>query len=172
MAIDPSGQIGDERPTKLFSESDVATTHRLDPRPTRPERELLNLPLPPSSEGHKSNGNRILLIGIALFLLIAGIVSTLAFVRHRSSSQVATADEVSYPGAKRVMELVSEGGGRAVQLETGDSLAEVRDWYQRVLKPEKVVQLTSGSIIMKNEKTTATIVTEGDKTNILLKIVP
>ena len=171
MAIDPSGQIGDERTTKLFSESDVATTHRLDPRPTRPEREPLARPSSPSSEGHRTKGSRIFLIGIVVFLLVAGIISTVAIVRHRSSSRVTSVNAVTYPGAKTVMDVVSEGGGRALQLETGDSLDEVQDWYRRVLKPEKVVQLTSGSIVMKNEKTTATIVAEGDKTNILLKIV-
>ena len=172
MAIDPGNQIGDERTTKLFSEPDVGTTQRLDPRPTRPGREPLNPPSPPSREGHKSKGNRLFLVGIVGFLLIAGIISTVAVVRHRSSSKVAAVDAVSYPGAKTVMDVISEGGGRAIQLETGDSLDEVQDWYRRTLKPQKVVQLTSGSIVMKNEKTTATIVTEGGKTNILLKIIP
>jgi hypothetical protein len=67
---------------------------------------------------------------------------------------------------------VAGGGGHAIALETADSFDEVQDWYRRTLQPEKVVQLTSASIVMKNEKITATIVREGGKTSILLKTEP
>ncbi len=77
-----------------------------------------------------------------------------------------------YPGASKLMDIVSEGGGRAVQLETGDELSKVENWYKETLSADKVIRLTEGSVVIKNEKTTATLVSADKKTSILLKILP
>ena len=62
--------------------------------------------------------------------------------------------------------------GRTLQLETLDPLEKVSAWYRNSLKPEKVIQLTPSSVVIKNQKSTATIVREDNKTSILIKIVP
>jgi hypothetical protein len=70
------------------------------------------------------------------------------------------------------MDVIADGGGSAVTLETSESFEKVDEWYRSTLKPEKVVRLTAGSVVMKNEKITATIIGDNEKTLILLKIVP
>ena len=159
-----------ERTTKLFEESNAVATQRLDPRPTRPGREPLNVP-PPTAQSRKG-ANKLALLTLVVLVLIVGIVSTVAIMRHRSDRMVSTIDSLVDPGARKLVDIVAEGGGHAVHLETPDSFDNVQDWYRRKLEPEKVMQLTTFSIVMKNEKTTATIVREGDKTNILLKTAP
>jgi hypothetical protein len=66
--------------------------------------------------------------------------------------------------------MTGEGGERALQLETSDPLNEVEEWYQKTLRPQKTVRLTSMIVVLKNENTTATIASEGNKTNILIKM--
>jgi len=61
-------------------------------------------------------------------------------------------------------------GGRAVHLTTSDPFSAVEAWYQKELKPQKTMRLTSTSVVLKNDKTTATIVTENNLTNILIKV--
>ena len=56
------------------------------------------------------------------------------------------------------------------QLETADPFTAVEAWYQKALKPEKTMRLTSTSVVLKNGATTATIAAEGNKTNILIKV--
>jgi hypothetical protein len=46
----------------------------------------------------------------------------------------------------------------------------VEAWYQKTLKPEKTMRLTSTSVVLKNAKTTATIAAEDNTTNILIKV--
>jgi hypothetical protein len=172
-AITPNQSPGvNDRTTKLFDETDIVATQRLDPRPTSPERAGLNLPTVAKVEAHQRTSNKVVLITTVLVLLIAGILSTLAIVKKRGDRRAPSADALSYPGARKFMDVVSEGGGRAVHIETSDPLDEVQEWYREKLQPEKVVRLTSGSVVMKNEKTTATIVSEDNRTNILLKILP
>jgi len=59
--------------------------------------------------------------------------------------------------------------GRAIQLQTGDSLDRVLAWYEGILKPTKTMRLTYTSFVLKNQNVTATIATEDNKTNILIK---
>ena len=171
-AITPSGGLqGDERPTVLFDEADVVATQRLDPRPTSPERVNLKLPSTALIEKPKKSISRVVLLSSLFAVVLIAIVCALAIVRHRSN-RIASGEGLVYPGARKLVDVVAEGGGRAIQLETSDSFESVDEWYRKAMKPQKVVQLTSASVVLKNDKTTATIVTEYNKTNILLKIIP
>jgi hypothetical protein len=165
----------DERPTALFDEPHVIATQRLDPRQTTPQRLGLNVSPSPVSPAVKP-ANKSVLIGIVLLLVLAAIVSTVAVVRNRirshSHSHSASSEGLIYPSARKIMDVVADGGGRAVTLETSESFEKVDEWYRSTLKPEKVVQLTTGSVVMKNEKITATIIGDNEKTLILLKILP
>jgi hypothetical protein len=116
--------------------------------------------------------NKSVLIGIVLLLLLAGIVSTVALVRNRSRSHSASAEALTYPSARKTLDVVAESEGRAITLETSDSFEKVDAWYRATLKPQKVVQLMPGTVVMKNGKTTATILGQNNKTLILLKIDP
>ena len=172
-AITPSGGLqGDERTTALFDEADIVATQRLDPRPTSPDRAHLNLPTPAVAEIPKKSTTKVVLLSSLFVVVLIAIVCALAIMRNHRSSRIASGDGLVYPGARKLVDMVAEGGGRAIQLETSDSFASVEEWYHKAMKPQKVVQLTSASVVLKNDKTTATIVTENNKTNILLKIVP
>ena len=168
----PQPDTENERTTKLFDEGEGVATHRLDPRPTSPGRDPLHItPAANPSQLH-SGRNKLVLLTLIILVLLVGIASTVAIMRHRNDRTSRTVDALTYPGAQKSLDIVSEGGGHTVKLETQASFDDVRDWYQRTLEPEKVMQLTTFSVVMKNEKTTATIVREGDTTNILLKIIP
>jgi glucan phosphoethanolaminetransferase (alkaline phosphatase superfamily) len=106
---------------------------------------------------------------VAVFIVII-LVSTFAFMKTRRD--VASSEGLVYPGARIAVAMVAEGGGRALQLETADSLQKVEEWYRNSMKPGKTIQLTTNSVVLKNEKATVTIVNEENKTNILIKILP
>ena len=163
---------GDEKTTSLLDESDVVATQRFDPRPTSPEPARIRVPQPVVEPPPKKGTSRVVLFGIIAILAVCAIVSTLAFVRARVHGRAAVADGLIYPGARKLMDVVSEGGGRAVSLETNDSFERVDAWYRSTMQPEKIVQLTGSSVVMKNQKATATIVGANENTHILLKIVP
>jgi hypothetical protein len=164
-------EAGNEATTRLLDESDAITTQRLDPRPTSPGREPLNVPRTATAVTPRGS-KKVLPLTIIVLLLLVGIVATFAIVRHRGDRTVGLIDSLSYPGARKLLDIVSEGGGHAVHFQTPDSFDAVQNWYRSKLQPQKVVQLTSQSSVMKNDKVTATIVREGDQTNVLLKIVP
>jgi len=175
VAIAPGDALAsNERTTALFGEADAVATQRLDPRQTTPPRSGLNVSPSPVSPAAVKPANKSVLIGIVLLLVLAGIVSTVAVVKNRSRSRshAASSEGLIYPSARKTMDVVADGGGRAVTLETSESFEKVDEWYRATLKPEKVVHLTAGSVVMKNEKITATIIGDNDKTLILLKIVP
>jgi len=169
-AVTAAGQqAGDEGTTAILEPPDSVATHRLDARPTSGNPRGINLP-EQSIGARQPRKNRLLLIVIALIVAVgaAGIVA----LRLHKQSRIASDEGLIYPGAHRAMDITSDGGGRALSLETNDSFTAVDQWYRKVLNPEKVVQLTSGAVVLRNEKVTATIVREGDKTHILLKMVP
>jgi hypothetical protein len=161
-----------EPTTRLLDESDAIATQRLDPRPTSPGRDPLNAPAQTAVVPVHRSHNKLVLLSLVVLVLLVGIVSTMTILRHRRDQAVVVVDSLTYPGSRKLVDIVSEGGGHAVHLETTDSFDNVQDWYRRKLEPQKVMQLTTFSVVMKNEKTTATIVREGDKTNVLLKIAP
>ena len=125
-AIAPGDALAsDERPTALFDEANVVATQRLDPRQTTPQRSGLNVSSSPVSPTPVKPANRSVLIGIVLLLLLAGIVSTVALVRNRSRSHSASAEALTYPSARKTLDVVAESEGRAITLETSDSFEKV-----------------------------------------------
>lgn len=117
----------------------------------------------------KAGRRRWTFIGSALVvLLICGIVASVAYVRIRSHSRTTEDTTLIYPGAKTIVD-VSSGDGRAIQLQSGDSLEQVIAWYEKSIKPTKTMRLTSTSVVLKNQNVTATLASEGGKTNILIK---
>jgi hypothetical protein len=91
-----------------------------------------------------------------------------AFFRLGSQSLTTDNAELIYPGARTVVDMTSDEG-RAIQLQTADSLDQVLAWYQGSIKPTKTMRLTSTSFVLRNQNVTATIATENNKTNILIK---
>jgi len=108
------------------------------------------------------------LLGVGVLVIIVAVISSVAFVRMRSHSRTTDSAALMYPGAQTVVDMTSEEG-RAIQLQTADSLDRVLAWYDESLKPTKRMRLTSTSFVLRNQNVTATIVTEDDKTNILIK---
>jgi hypothetical protein len=158
-----------ERSTRLFDEGEVVATQRLDPRPTASERARFDARAQPARTAERS---KFVLIAVVSLLVLAAIVSTIAVVKNRRNGRVTTAEAALYPGSTKTMDIVGEGGGRAVALETSDSFEQVSQWYQMKLRPEKVVQLTERSVVMKGASTTATIIGDENRTSVLLKIIP
>ena len=164
--------IASEQTTIHLDQAAMAATQRLESRTTgreqvTPVSEPVSAPVVAPPEPIASR--RGILIGAATIVVI-GLVCAAALIVLRGQSRTAT--DLVYPGARTVVDIKSEGGGRALQLETADSLAAVESWYQKTLKPEKIMRLTSTSVVLKNEKTTATLAAEGGKTSILLKVAP
>jgi len=116
----------------------------------------------------QNKSRRPIFIG-AVVIAIVGVVTAATLLGMRSHS--AASSDLIYPGARTVVDLSSQGGGRALHLQTPDSMDKVEAWYQKTLKPEKTMRLTSTSVVLKNDKTTATIAAEDNTTNILIKVV-
>ena len=102
------------------------------------------------------------------FWFCSGVLATVAYVQIRSHSRTIDDAKLIYPGSKTIVD-VSSGDGRAIQLQTNDSMERVIAWYETNLKPTKTMRLTSTSIVLKNDKVTTTLATEAGKTNILIK---
>jgi len=77
-----------------------------------------------------------------------------------------------YPGAETLVDMTSPDGARVLQLRASDPLELVQHWYETTLQPTKTVKLASASVVLKNEKVTATLIAEDAKTNILIKQLP
>lgn len=111
------------------------------------------------------------IIGGVVLLVVIGIVVSVATVKMRSHSTATDNAGLIYPGSQTVVDMTTEAG-RAIQLQTDDSLDKVLAWYDASLKPTKRMRLTSTSFVLKNQNVTATIATEDNKTNILIKQSP
>lgn len=153
-----------EQATVLLDQSVNAATHRFEPRATGPDPMRISQPVETASSNRRG-----ILIG-ALVIVVIGVicVATLIGLRARGEARA----NLVYPGARTVVDMTGEGGGRALHLETPDSFSNVEAWYQKELKPDKTMRLTSTSVVLKNRKTTATIASEGAKTSILIKVAP
>ena len=158
--------------TKLLTDEDIVATQRLGSRPTAPNPQRVILRSPAPAKESKKSGGKLMLIGAFLIILLAGLVTTVAIMRAHVNRDNVSEESIIYPGARKSMDIVADGGGRAVQLETSDSLEQVDEWYRETLKPDKVIRLSATSVVMKNKKAVATIVREGDQTNILIKMNP
>jgi len=103
-----------------------------------------------------------------MVLLLCGIIASVAYVRMETRNRTTDDATLFYPGSQTIVD-VSSGDGRAIQLQSGDSLEQVIVWYEKSIKPTKTMRLTSTSVVLKNENVTTTVATEGGKTNILIK---
>ncbi len=173
-AINHAAELESEARTTLLAGNDPVTTQRLVSRPTGDRR--LNDPSPvaavvdPGLAKRKSH-RRTLVAGAVALIAVVGILCLALVFTFRSRAR-STSAVLVYPGAKTLFDMKYDDGSRAMTLETGDSLGKVEGWYQSNLKPSKVVRLTTGSVVLKNQNTTATLVAENDKTNILIKMTP
>jgi len=158
--------IASEQTTALLDNpTDSVTTQRIESRATGPNPR----PLPDGPTASVlERSRRPILIG-ALVIAVIGMISVAALLGMRNHDNQASGDLV-YPGAKTVVDMKNESGGRALHLETSDPFTAVEAWYQKALKPDKTMRLTSTSVVLKNAATTATIAAEGNKTNILIKV--
>jgi len=152
-----------EQATALLDESVHAATQRFEARPTGPDPVRFQQP------ANVSHGSRRgVLIG-ALVIVVIGVICVATVIGLRGRSQAA--GNLVYPGARTIFDMTGDGG-RALHLESPDSFSDVEAWYQKELKPDKTMRLTSTSVVLKNQKTTATIASESDKTSILIKVAP
>lgn len=163
----------EETTINLSGRVENVTTQRLDPRPTSPDRGLLDSPMAAATMSAQTfpPGRRlpaVAIVGGVVLIVIIGIVTTVAVVGIRSHNRTSDNTLLIYPGAQTVVDMTTSEG-RAIQLQTGDSLDRVMAWYEGSLKPTKTMRLTSTSFILKNQKVTATIASEDNKTNILIK---
>jgi len=169
--------ITSEEPTRHLNERiEGGATQRLEPRATSPSPGSLKNPggdsvaaanLHRQATSSRRQVPKVLLLG-GVALVIVAIISSVAFVKMRSHSRITDNAALIYPGAQTVVDMTSDEG-RAIQLQTGDSLDRVLAWYEGTLKPTKTMRLTSTSFVLKNQQVTATIATEDNKTNILIK---
>ena len=67
------------------------------------------------------------------------------------------------------MDLANEGGGSVLQLQSSDPLDKVQGWYMSNLQPTKIMQVTSGTVILRKDNVTATVVADNNTTNIVIK---
>jgi hypothetical protein len=172
-----SGANASEKPTLTLNERvDDVTTQRLNPRATSPGRGSLvnsvdNSLAAANLSGHAPPSGRripVALLGVGVLVVILAVISSVAFVRMRSHSRTTDSAALIYPGAQTVVDMTGDDG-RAIQLQTGDSLDRVLAWYDASLKPTKRMRLTSTSFVLRNQNVTATIASEDNKTNILIK---
>ena len=154
----------DEGTTALLDQSEIAATRRLESRQTSPASSVKD-----AAPTKRARKKAILIASVVTLLVVVGVTSVA--IRH-SRNKTVSAEGLIYPESRELVNMVAEGGGRTLQLETADSLQKVEAWYRASMKPGKVIQLSPGSVVLKNEKATATIVREDNKTNILIKIVP
>lgn len=169
---DTNGQARSEAATALFNNTGNATTQRLDPRPTSPDRDL-HSPAGTRTVSSASGGRRKAVVGgSVLVLIIVGILTTVVVVRMRNANATLEASALKYPGAQTVVDMANTDGSRTIQLQTKEPLAWVESWYQTNLKLSKTIRLTSASVVMKNEKVTITLAEEHSMTNILIKHAP
>jgi hypothetical protein len=167
-----AGVNSSELPTAMLDQKSNLSTSRLNPRATSPETPLRAV-VPEIVSGENDSAQarrrRWTLIGSAfLVLLLCGIIGSVAYLRNSSHSRTTNDASLIYPGSKTIVDL-SSGDGRAIQLQTDDSLEQVIAWYEKSIKPTKTMRLTSTSVVLKNENVTTTLATEGGKTNILIK---
>ena len=161
-----------ESPTQVLEPPANLTTSRLESRTTSPDRALrraiANVTIEEPVPEPRQRRRAALIGGAVAFLVRLGVLATVAYVQIRSHSSTIDDAKLIYPGSKTIVD-VSSGDGRAIQLQTNDSMERVIAWYETNLKPTKTMRLTSTSIVLKNDKVTTTLATEAGKTNILIK---
>src|SRR4030095_3211964 len=157
---------GSEDPTTRLNKPDSVTTQRLDPRPTSDRGREFH----PQPSRRKTR--RTIVAAVVSVLLVIGVLCGVFVFATRSRKHPGANAALIYPGSKTVVDMNYDDGSRALHLETADTLNAVESWYQDHLKPQKIMRLTSGSVVLKSGNTTATLVTEDNKTSILIKMTP
>ena len=64
---------------------------------------------------------------------------------------------------------MGDSGGGVLQMTTRDPLSKVQSWYVEQMKPDKVLQVTYNSTIMRKDKVMTTLIAENDITSIVIK---
>ena len=121
----------------------------------------------------------LIIVGIIIVVLlgIGSVVGVMkAVFRARSQSRPSASKQLAgkslvYPGAQTILDVTSEEGTGVLQLKTTDGIDKVADWYEAKLKPTKTVRV-GPTVVMKSDNVTATIVSDGSNTNILIKQAP
>ena len=158
-----------EQQTAILKSDEAPTTRRLDPRSTNPYGE--------PSQNAKGRPWRLIVVG-GIILLVVGCVSIITVLRSVSNRRAkgAVASQISrdliYPGSKVIIDLGQDGGGSVMQLETSDPLNKVQTWYISQLQPQKILQATMHSTILRKDNVTATLVGENNSTTIVIKQAP
>ena len=163
--VDTGAILASEQTTTLLDQNDGVTTQRLESRETGPERG--RLPRAAEAPGEKSSSNRRALLIAALVMVVVGVLTVVGVVALRNHK--ASSANLIYPSARTVLDMTTEDG-RALHLQTSDSVNDVEAWYKKALNSQKVVRLTPSSVILKSERTTVTVVGEAGTTNILIKM--
>ena len=170
-----------EQPTAILNQTtDRSTTQRLDPRPTSPgyrdatqtaSRKLSNAHPSTFASSAKSGRLKVLLAGVIIIALLGIGSAVVRSLKSRSgtqgSGQVSRA--LIYPGSRIILDLANEGGGSVLQLQTSDPLDKVQAWYMSNLQPTKILQVTLGTLILRKDNVTATVVADNNTTNIVIK---
>lgn len=168
----PASEDLSEMPTAVLSDKiNAHSTQRLEPRTTSSEPRSFtiadNATALDTSKPRRRWVPATVIFGLVLLVLI-GIVASVAYVRIRNNSR--TSNALIYPGAKTIVDMNSSGG-RAMQLETEDSLDRVVAWYDTTIKPTKTIRLTPANVVLKNDNVTVTVASGAGKTSILIKHV-
>ncbi len=169
-----AGSESSEQPTaRLAQAGDRSSTRPLDARPTNSgvQNSLIDSSAP-SSEARAGNGRLKLVVAV---LLVATLLGLGSLVRSliKSRKLPATISTISrtlvYPGGRVILDLSNDGVGSVLQMSTRDPLDKVQSWYVVNLQPTKILQVTSGTVILRKDNVTATLVAEHDTTNIVIK---
>ena len=162
--VDTGAIRASEQTTALLEQNDGVTTQRLESRATGPEYGRLPRPV----EAGKSSSNRRALLIAALVVVVVCVIGVVGFKALQSHGS-ASMTQFLYPGAKTLLDVRTDDGGRALQLETSDSFDDVEAWYQKTLNTQKIVRLTPTNVVLKNEKALITIAGDGNKTHVVIK---
>ena len=154
----------------LHATSENVETKRLKARATSSDSRSLKVShagIPPNVTMPR-RGLSKWITGAVFLVMILAIVSAFAFVRHQRHARNTDTGVLIYPGSQTIVDMQGDTD-RAVQLKTSDSLEKVVAWYEANLKPTKTMRLNSTSVVLRKQNVVATIASEDNKTNILIK---
>jgi hypothetical protein len=188
VSPDPS-----EQPTAILNQTPSSpATQRFDPRPTGaaygaappsappgPAAPFIVASEVPAATPRSGSMRGLIIVGIIIVVLlgigsVVGVMKTVFRARSQSRSSVSKqliGKSLVYPGAQTILDVTSEEGTGVLQLKTTDGIDKVADWYEAKLKPTKTVRV-GPTVVMKSDTVTATIVSDGSNTNILIKQAP
>jgi len=176
------GQPASEQTTALL-DHDAAkpNTQRLDSRTTTEARygrsgEFIPPAAVPTPSGSGAKAKRkVMAVGL-ITALVAAIATAVSVTklrnRHHAPISNISLTQLSYPGARTVVDVSGEDGGRVLQQQTSDPLDKVAAWYESRLKPTKTIRAAGSALIYRNDNVTATIVGGDEGVNIVIKQAP